>query len=349
MNETDPFLSYTLELQEFVGRENFEQNLLQALAHTQVVPHAKAHLFLFYPAGQRSRIFDTEGEVRQGGQPLNEIIDDHAHELPRFQEVVEGANTPAALRMLQTDEEVETSTIFRAVLSPFGLRDVLQIPLLQEESRQSVILGNPETYRAEDLAAAERFRTITAATLRNHYWLTHAEANGRHIAEVRGTSAILPIEEDGQLPSWPQAVATFAERDPIVTPLPPQPPAEILAWVDGNRRHYPLESPDHNRQVFYLDNQQGLPLHTVFLGDRTGQHRLLLYRPVGVPPQFRLTPREVEVLEGLTFGRTNAEIARTLGISPFTARNYVEQILHKLGASNRQEAATLAVGWFREA
>ena len=349
MTESDPFLSYTLALQEFVGQDHFERNLLQTLARTQVIPHAKAHLFLFYPAEQRSRIFDTDGEVQQAGQPLNEIIDEHAHELPRFQAVVEGADAPAALRMLQTAEEVEASTIFRAVLSPFGLHDVLQLPLLQEESRHSLILAHPEPYREEDLAAAERFRTITAATLRNHYWLAHAEANGRHISEVRGTSTILPIGEDGQLPSWPQAIATFAERDPIVTPLPPQPPEEILAWVDGHCRHYPLESPDHNRQVFYLAEQQGLPLHTVFLGDRTGRHRLLLYRPVGVPPQLRLTAREVEVLEGLTFGRSNAEIARTLGISPYTARNYVEQILYKLGASNRQEAAALAVGWFREA
>ena len=44
----------------------------------------------------------------------------------------------------------------------------------------------------------------------------------------------------------------------------------------------------------------------------------------------------------LADGKTNREIARQLFISESTARLHVSNILSKLGASNRTEAASLA-------
>ena len=56
-----------------------------------------------------------------------------------------------------------------------------------------------------------------------------------------------------------------------------------------------------------------------------------------------LTPRELEVLELLTRGRKNAEIADSLFISERTVKFHVSSILAKLGAENRTEAARVAV------
>jgi DNA-binding NarL/FixJ family response regulator len=56
-----------------------------------------------------------------------------------------------------------------------------------------------------------------------------------------------------------------------------------------------------------------------------------------------LSSREWEVLELVAAGRSNAEIAETLFISPKTASVHVTHILDKLGVSNRVEAATIAV------
>jgi DNA-binding CsgD family transcriptional regulator/tetratricopeptide (TPR) repeat protein len=65
--------------------------------------------------------------------------------------------------------------------------------------------------------------------------------------------------------------------------------------------------------------------------------------PVAQPAQrFRLTNREREVLALVAEGRTNGQIANTLFISPKTASVHVSNILTKLGASTRTEAATLA-------
>jgi DNA-binding NarL/FixJ family response regulator len=55
-----------------------------------------------------------------------------------------------------------------------------------------------------------------------------------------------------------------------------------------------------------------------------------------------LTAREQEVLGLVALGRTNAQIAETLFISPKTATVHVSNILGKLGVRNRVEAATIA-------
>jgi len=56
-----------------------------------------------------------------------------------------------------------------------------------------------------------------------------------------------------------------------------------------------------------------------------------------------LTPRETEVLELLTTGQTNQQIAQTLSISKGTAKVHVERIIRKLGVSDRTQAAVRAI------
>ena len=58
--------------------------------------------------------------------------------------------------------------------------------------------------------------------------------------------------------------------------------------------------------------------------------------------QHGLTPREQEVLQHLVDGRTNRQIARALFISEKTASVHVSNIMGKLGATNRSEAAAIA-------
>jgi DNA-binding CsgD family transcriptional regulator len=52
-----------------------------------------------------------------------------------------------------------------------------------------------------------------------------------------------------------------------------------------------------------------------------------------------LTPRERDVLVLVAGGRSNAEAARTLGISAFTVGDHVKALFAKLGASSRSELA----------
>jgi DNA-binding CsgD family transcriptional regulator/tetratricopeptide (TPR) repeat protein len=55
-----------------------------------------------------------------------------------------------------------------------------------------------------------------------------------------------------------------------------------------------------------------------------------------------LTPRQLQVLELVAAGRTNAEIAEALVVSTRTAEHHVAAVLTKLGATTRREAALRA-------
>ena len=57
-----------------------------------------------------------------------------------------------------------------------------------------------------------------------------------------------------------------------------------------------------------------------------------------------LTEREAEVLALLADGRSNAEIARELGLSLKTVQNHVSQVLAKLQVRDRTQAAFRARG-----
>jgi two-component system, NarL family, response regulator DesR len=64
-------------------------------------------------------------------------------------------------------------------------------------------------------------------------------------------------------------------------------------------------------------------------------------------PADPLTDRERSVLRLAEEGRSNKDIARALGLSPGTVRNYLSEAASKLGAANRIEAGRLARlnGW----
>ena len=62
----------------------------------------------------------------------------------------------------------------------------------------------------------------------------------------------------------------------------------------------------------------------------------------GAAVPFRLTAREQEVLQLVSAGRTNRDIAAELFISPTTASVHVSNILGKLGVASRGEAAAAA-------
>jgi DNA-binding NarL/FixJ family response regulator len=55
-----------------------------------------------------------------------------------------------------------------------------------------------------------------------------------------------------------------------------------------------------------------------------------------------LTQRQTEVLDRLRFGRSNKHIARELNMQEATVKVHVRQIMRKLGAANRTQAALLA-------
>jgi DNA-binding CsgD family transcriptional regulator/tetratricopeptide (TPR) repeat protein len=95
--------------------------------------------------------------------------------------------------------------------------------------------------------------------------------------------------------------------------------------------------------------RQALPLATSLGATPLAEQITTLARRLGVPltdepaasPVLGLTDREHEVLRLVAAGRSNKEIAEELFISPKTASVHVSNILRKIGAGSRTQAAAI--------
>jgi DNA-binding NarL/FixJ family response regulator len=61
------------------------------------------------------------------------------------------------------------------------------------------------------------------------------------------------------------------------------------------------------------------------------------------PPIPELTPRQKKILEAMTRGLTDRDIATLLGIRLDGVNDHVSAILHKIDAANRTEAVAIAL------
>lgn len=77
----------------------------------------------------------------------------------------------------------------------------------------------------------------------------------------------------------------------------------------------------------WIERQRNLPTPPKDLNDNAIQ-------------ALRLTRREVNMLEFLSLGKSNKEIARDLGLSPNTVKTHLANLYQKLGVKNRTQAAT---------
>jgi DNA-binding NarL/FixJ family response regulator len=147
--------------------------------------------------------------------------------------------------------------------------------------------------------------------------------------------------------------------------------AELLAELRDLARHVPVlvlandDSPGVVERALragatgYLVNGQYDPdeLVAAVLATAKGQPRLSpaavrvlvdrlrsgrTHREPVRPP--RLSRRETEIVDHLVRGRTNAEIARSLGISEKTVKNHVNHVYAKLHTRNRAETVAFWLG-----
>jgi DNA-binding CsgD family transcriptional regulator len=84
--------------------------------------------------------------------------------------------------------------------------------------------------------------------------------------------------------------------------------------------------------------------HTRHRDPATARYRLALVpsgRKTVERPRRKLSPREAEVMDWISRGRSNADIAGLLQVQPKTVKNHVNRIFTKLGARNRVEAVLI--------
>ena len=62
-----------------------------------------------------------------------------------------------------------------------------------------------------------------------------------------------------------------------------------------------------------------------------------------VEPLSELSQRQLQILDSITRGLSNAEISVQYGISPESVKTHMTKLFAKIGASNRAEAASIAL------
>ena len=185
-----------------------------------------------------------------------------------------------------------------------------------------------------------------------------------------GLRAVLEDEDEivivGEAANGQEAISLFAQLQPDVVLMDLQMP--VIDGPEATRRIREL-SPDARILVLttyatdefifkalragaqgYLlkdasTNELLGAIHSVHAGQTLLAPAVAARLVVGVSAggQESLTPRELEVLTLIGQGRSNSEIAAMLTIAPRTAKVHVQNILSKLGATNRTEAVSLAV------
>jgi DNA-binding CsgD family transcriptional regulator len=100
------------------------------------------------------------------------------------------------------------------------------------------------------------------------------------------------------------------------------------------------------KEVLATASEDAVALGSTLLADRIAtlaqRAGFVMTAPTEESPVAGLTPRELEVLQLVAAGRSNGEIGTALFISTKTASVHVSNILAKLGASGRTEAAAIA-------
>jgi DNA-binding CsgD family transcriptional regulator len=160
-------------------------------------------------------------------------------------------------------------------------------------------------------------------------WAARAEAE--HL-RLRWRSGVGIPDEDALLSAWERAVAAFDELGHVYEAARSRSRLAGVLRTLG-RTTDAREHADPAREVAH----------------RLGAQPLLAeLRAAGATPQRAeaapgaLTPREREILALVAQGRSNGEIAKQLYISAKTVSVHVSNILAKLGAAGRTEAAALA-------
>jgi DNA-binding NarL/FixJ family response regulator len=88
------------------------------------------------------------------------------------------------------------------------------------------------------------------------------------------------------------------------------------------------------------EGAQVLPPHlTGSLFSQIVEHAIIGFKPSVIEESVRMTKRESQVIELISDGATNKEIAQKLHISTYTVKSHVHNILEKLALSTRVQIA----------
>lgn len=339
------------ELGSFEHPDDFRTGVLPGLR--KLVPsHIASYNEVDFGAGKMFAADDPPGSLIAGAEEIFVRLGEQNPLITRYQRTRDGR--PYKWSDMITRRELHSTELYREAYEPmrveyqmsFGLPSppdlVIGIALNREHrdfsERDRLVLNLVRAPMIQALRAVERY----------------AELAERMSALERGLerdgAGVLLLDRQGD-----QVVASFVSDAAAETlglgGTPPksgeQLPPPLRAWLADLDAQAGKAVPAWAPLV--LDQPDGSRVTVQYLparGDR--EPEALLVEPVGDRvsiPTLRaagLTPREAEVMRLIAFGRTNAQIAYDLTLSPRTVQKHLQNIYEKLGATSRTQALITA-------
>ena len=336
------------ELHSYRTPEECEIGMVRSLQ--RVIGCDSFHMSSIDPARRRARWSSSwsSGQTTFMAN-VREVFERHMHEHPFLEHWDHGrvALKPATLSDLVDQRSWHNTAIYNEIYRPFHIEHMLGIAVRVSSPRKMHVVAmrgtvdfNDRDRRALDLLAP------------------HLEAAYRYAEVASDLKAQLAtllqgLEVDG-------SAAIHVSRDRRIRHMSPRAQDLLLAyfhWTD--RRMLPVPIDDWlRRQGTSTDallaplrplvvEREGRRLTVQVLRSHGGPFLLLSERKLHISPadiaSLGLSPRETEVLAWLAHGKSNAEIADILGLSPATIKHCLERVYGKLDVGTRAAATAVAV------
>lgn len=166
----------------------------------------------------------------------------------------------------------------------------------------------------------------------------------RACARARPDVTLVDLKMPGSpgLAAIPQLLAAAPKSAAIVFTMYDS-PAYVQGAIAAGASGYVLKSATREE---LLRAVRAVHAGAGFLHDQVSRpllRRLVLDARRGAAPDANLSPREIQVLELCSEGRSNRGIAGALAISEETVKTYLKRLYEKLGASDRAQAVAIAL------
>jgi DNA-binding CsgD family transcriptional regulator len=272
--------------------------------------------------GGRGYDFERPGdEGAYNGIDLMAAMPVLSEENPVFLHFRQGSFGAVKISDFLTRRELHRTRMYHLVLKPCGLEDSLglRLPIAPRERRRTFVFDRAD----RDFSPRDR---AVLDLLRPHLVQLHrASETRRRLREVLALldstqAAVLLLESGDRI-----AFASTAARDLLdryFGEAGVRLPDSLASWLRERQRttsgeSLRIDAGERSLVVAFVDGA------------------LLLEERQRMP---RLTPREREILDLVAEGKTNAEIAERLWVSPGTVRSHLENVFAKLGVHTRTAA-----------
>jgi DNA-binding CsgD family transcriptional regulator len=267
-----------------------------------------------------------------------------AHQNPSLMHILRtGDGSARRISDFMTHDELHALELYTHVYAALGIEYQLSVAL---PAPQPTVLGialnrGDADFSDEEVALLDALRPHLVQSYRSAQLLTE------HRRALDGVTDAL--EDDGRA----FFVAGEVASDPAAALLARHYasngaalPGEVQAWLEREQASFAAGEPNRLGQPL-VSSRDGRRLTIRFVPGGRGPDLVWLVERVSEPDarplqRLGLSPRQAQVLWGLTKGQSTSQIAAALGISVGTTKKHLEHVYRKLGVASATAAIAQA-------